>query len=124
MIFIIAGLFGGFLAGFLGLGGGILVVPTMLFMGFTMKFAIGISITQMVFSSIIGTISNIKKQKHLLKKGLLLGIGGSLGGLFSGVIVNFTPTYILEYSFLGFILLAIISVYKNKQTEISPKDKQ
>lgn len=55
------GVFTGFIAGFFGVGGGMLLVPLLIVLGYQMKEAIAISIMQMVFSSVFGSFLNIKK---------------------------------------------------------------
>ena len=55
------GIFVGFLSGFFGIGGGTILVPILLALGFDMKSAVGISVTQMVFSSLFGSFLNLRK---------------------------------------------------------------
>ena len=94
------GIITGLIAGFFGVGGGMVLIPMLLFAGFTMKNAIAISILQMVFTSIFGTLLNIKKNKSIFKDGILLGIGGFTGGLFSGYIVSYLTNTQLKYIFI------------------------
>ena len=49
---IVFGLITGFTSGFFGIGGGSILIPMLLLVGFVMKEAVAISIMQMVFSSI------------------------------------------------------------------------
>ena len=83
MIFELAafGIITGFLSGFFGIGGGMILVPMLLLAGFVMKQAIAISIMQMVFSSVYGSFLNSKKVTNVIKDGLIIGIGGFVGGL-------------------------------------------
>ena len=55
------GLFVGSLSGFFGIGGGTILVPILLFMSYDIKTAIGISVVQMVFSSLYGSFLNFRK---------------------------------------------------------------
>ena len=48
------GLLSGIFAGFFGIGGGTLIVPAMMLLGLDIKTAIGISVMQMMFSSLWG----------------------------------------------------------------------
>ncbi|MCK5293531.1 MAG: sulfite exporter TauE/SafE family protein [Arcobacteraceae bacterium] len=100
----------GFIAGFFGVGGGMVLVPLLLYAGFSMKNAIAISILQMVFTSIFGTFLNAKKNKAILKDGLFLGVGGFTGGLFSGFIISNLTNQQLQYLFLTIVSLAIYRI--------------
>ena len=81
---LIIGIIVGFASGFFGIGGGTLLVPILLYLGFNFKEAIGISVTQMMLSSMFGSYLNYKKGLLKIKNGLLLAIGGALGAFFSG----------------------------------------
>ena len=54
--YVCLGLFVGFLSGFLGIGGGAAAVPILVFLGFDVKYAIGVSVLQMMFSSVYGSL--------------------------------------------------------------------
>lgn len=106
----IFGIVTGFIAGFFGVGGGMVLIPMLLFAGFSMKSAIAISILQMVYTSIYGSFLNYKKNRSVMKDGFVLGIGGFIGGLLSGVVVsNIDGTY-LQYLFLFIVSLAIFRI--------------
>ena len=111
MILILFGIFTGFVSGFFGVGGGMILVPILLLYGFDMKSSVSISIMQLVLSSTYGTFLNFKKNKTILKDGVVLGFGGFLGGSLSGVIVPNIDEQYLKYLFLFIILLAIVRVY-------------
>ncbi|RXJ78700.1 hypothetical protein CRV03_01330 [Arcobacter sp. F155] len=103
----------GFISGFFGVGGGMVLVPMLLFAGFIMKEAVAISIMQMVFSSIYGSFLNSKKAKNVLKDGLIIGIGGFFGGLQSGFIITNFSNETLQYVFIAILLYSIISIFKS-----------
>ena len=51
---LVVGVVVGFISGFFGIGGGTVVVPVMLALGYDIKSAVGISIMQMLFGAIFG----------------------------------------------------------------------
>ena len=85
------GLITGFTSGFFGIGGGSILIPMLLLIGFVMKEAVAISIMQMVFSSIYGSFLNSKKIKGLTRDGFSLGVGAVFGGLASGYFLPNIP---------------------------------
>jgi len=100
----------GFVAGFFGVGGGMVLIPMLLFAGYEMRHAVSISIMQMVFSSIFGSFLNAKQNREILRDGLYLGVGGFIGGILSGFIVSNMSGAYLQYLFLTIVFLAIIRV--------------
>jgi len=117
---IIIGIITGFFSGFLGVGGGTILVPMLLFLGFNLKEAIGISVTQMMMSSIYGSYLNYKKGLLKIKNGISLAIGGAIGASLSGFIVKHASKDILGAIFLSLVLIAIIRFFitvKEPQTE-------
>jgi uncharacterized membrane protein YfcA len=106
----IFGLLTGLISGFFGVGGGMVLIPLLLYYGFDMKEAVSISIMQMVFTSIFGSYLNYKKNKQILKIGLILGLGGFLGGLNSSFILYIVPSYILTYTFVFIVSFAIFKM--------------
>ncbi|WP_024789351.1 sulfite exporter TauE/SafE family protein [Lebetimonas sp. JH292] len=108
---ILIGIFTGFASGFFGIGGGTILVPALLFLGFELKEAIGISVTQMMMSSIFGSYLNYKKGLLKIKNGISLGLGGALGAMLSGIIVKYTPKEILGIIFLTLVFIAIIRFF-------------
>ena len=113
MTLALLGVFTGITSGFFGIGGGTILVPFLLLYGFDMKIAVAISIMQMVFSSVFGSIINSKKNKAIFKDGLIIGIGGFFGGALSGFIVPNIDGQYLKYLFL---LVLIFSIYRVSTT--------
>jgi len=110
------GMLVGILSGFFGIGGGTILVPLLLLAGFETKTAIGISIVQMVFSSVYGSYLNNKKGSLDISMVLIIGLGGFIGAFFSGYIAAFVPSKILEIIFFSFVLFALSRMFfKTKQ---------
>ena len=108
---IILGTAVGTLSGFFGIGGGTILVPALLMIGFDMKSAVGISVMQMVFSSVYGSWLNLKKGTLDVKMVLMIGLGGFTGALSSNLIVSTLSAVTLEWIFLGFVLFAMARMF-------------
>ena len=118
------GLITGFTSGFFGIGGGSILIPMLLVAGFAMKEAVAISIMQMVFSSIYGSFLNSKKIKGLFRDGIILGVGASIGGLFSGYFLPSIPDIYLQYLFIAVLIYTIYTLFKAPASqEIIQEDK-
>jgi len=105
------GIFIGSMSGFFGIGGGMILVPLLLALGFDIKDAIGISIIQMVFSSIFGSYLNHKKGSLVIGEGIWVGFGGFLGGYVGGYVTRFVPDVLLQYIFFGVLLFALFRLF-------------
>ena len=108
---VLIGIMVGFASGFFGIGGGTVLVPVLLFLGFSLKEAIGISVTQMMLSSLYGSYLNYKKGLLKIKNGLSLALGGALGASLSGFIVKHTSKEVLGFVFLTLVFIAIIRFF-------------
>lgn len=123
-LLIVLGIFIGFIAGFFGVGGGTVLIPTLMYMGYPIQQAIPISIIQMFISSSMGSFLNYKIKNIDLSDALYLGIGGLVGGYFSPYIVAYSSTLFLEFLFLMFIVIAFAKFiytpsHANSQREVN-----
>lgn len=111
----------GAISGFFGVGGGTILVPVLMYLGFDIKEAIGISVVQMVFSSLYGSYLNYKKGSLKVSSTIFFGFGGFLGGLASGYIVHHVSSKTLSYIFLAVILYAIYRFFHAPAESDKPK---
>lgn len=119
---LIIGIFVGTLSGFFGIGGGTVLVPILLFLGYDTKVAIGISVIQMVFGSIFGSYLNQKKGSLDTSMVLYIGTGGFVGGLLSGYLSALFSNQILEFIFFAFAIFALIRLFM--QTKEHSQERQ
>lgn len=111
------GVVAGVLAGVFGIGGGTVIVPAMIFFGFDIKNAIGISVMQMIFSSIYGSFLNFRARILEVKIAIFVALGGLCGASFSGFVVkNLQPIY-LEIAFILVCVYSILKVFKKPHDE-------
>lgn len=112
----------GLLSGFFGIGGGTILVPLLLLLGHEIKDAIGISIVQMVFSSVYGSYLNNKKGTLDVPMVLTIGIGGFIGALLSGFFTAIFSDLALEIIFLLFAIFALSRLFFSTKIDIVQKD--
>ncbi len=117
---IITGIVVGAISGFFGVGGGTILVPILLYLGFDIKDAIGISVVQMVFSSIFGSFLNFRKGTLKISSSIFFGFGGFLGGLASGYVVHTLSSRTLTLILLGVVLYAIYRFFHAPATSDRP----
>lgn len=114
---ILVGIFIGTMSGFFGIGGGIILVPILLALGFDIKDAIGISIIQMVFSSVFGSYLNYKKGSLIIGEGIFVGFGGFIGGYIGGYVTHYFSDSLLQFTFLGLLLFALFRLFFSNSHE-------
>lgn len=123
---IVLGIVTGFLSGFFGIGGGTILVPLLLLAGYETKVAIGISVIQMVFSSLFGSYLNNKKGTLDVKLVTYIGIGGFTGAQFSGFITSGFSDKTLETIFFVFAVFALVrlfmkpALHKEQKKDVNP----
>ncbi len=113
----LTGIFIGAMSGFFGIGGGMILVPILLALGFEIKDAIGISIIQMVFSSLFGSFLNWKKGSLVLGEGIFVGLGGFLGGYIAGYITPYVSDRVLQVLFFALLIFALLRLFFSKHHE-------
>ena len=79
LIMVGLGLVVGIGASFSGLGGGFLVVPLLIVLGYTPQRAVGTSFMAIVIISLSALFAHGKLEQVDYKMGLLLGLGGIIG---------------------------------------------
>ena len=86
------GVFVGIGGAFTGLGGGFLMVPMLLMMGFAAQKAVGTSFLAILVLSISALIAHNKLANVDYRVGLLLGIGGIVGAQIGARLVEHVST--------------------------------
>ncbi len=104
-LYALLGVISGIASGMFGIGGGMIIVPAMLFLGLSSHHAISLSVLQMIFASVFGSFLNYKKGNLDLKDGVFVGLGGLFGASFSGVIVSFFSDIALTSVFLALSII-------------------
>ncbi|MCR6594966.1 sulfite exporter TauE/SafE family protein [Campylobacter insulaenigrae] len=117
--YLIIGIFSGIASGIFGIGGGMIIVPFMLMLGLSSHHAIAISVVQMIFASVFGSYINYKKKNLILKDGLIIGIGGFIGAIFSGILLSYFSDIALTSVFLCVSIIFFLKFAFNKQNTLN-----
>jgi uncharacterized membrane protein YfcA len=96
-------------ASFSGLGGGFLMVPILLYMGFTAQKAVGTSFLGILVISISALVAHGRLANVDYKYGILLGIGGIIGAQIGARLVESISTESFKKIFA--IILVGLAVY-------------
>jgi len=108
---ILVGLAAGFVAGMLGVGGGVLIVPGLaLFVGLSQLHAEATSLVAIVPTAIVGAWRQDRYGNVRWRDALLIG-SLSAGGAFGGVaLANILPERALELGFAALMLFAALQL--------------
>lgn len=102
-------------ASFSGLGGGFIMVPLLLLMGFTAQKAVGTSFLGIFVISLSALIAHNKLANVDVKTGLLLGIGGILGAQIGARLLENVSQATFQKIFAGILFgLSIYLFYRSR----------
>ena len=80
----VIGLVAGVASGVAGIGGGIIMIPAMVFLlGMEQHLAQGTSTLAILFTAVAGTVVNVRNRRVDLKSALVVGLGGSAAAFFA-----------------------------------------
>jgi uncharacterized protein len=116
LIICVLGLATGFMAGMLGIGGGIIVIPALvMIMGFTQQGAQGTSLAMMLPPVGIFAVMNYYKAGHVdIKVAAILACVFIIGSIFGSKLAVKIPQDVLKKVFGGFLFLVAIKMFFGK----------
>ncbi len=106
---IASGVFVGMGASFTGLGGGFLMVPLLLFLGFTAQKAVGTSFVGILIIAVSALFAHDRLAHVDYKYGLLLGLGGIIGAQIGARLVDGVSTDMFKKIFA--VILIGLAIY-------------
>ncbi|HIK19803.1 MAG TPA: sulfite exporter TauE/SafE family protein [Synechococcus sp. M44_DOE_062] len=118
----IGGLVAGILAGVLGIGGGVILVPLQVSLGIPPVQAAATSNLSIVMTSIAGSIQNWRMGMLDLKRVILLGIPALLTAQVGAIIASRIPSYLLLAAFGVLLLANTYLVQLNKKVVIQAQE--
>ncbi len=116
IIILLTGLAAGFLSGSMGIGGGIIIIPSLVFiMGFTLQQAQGTSLALMTIPvMLVATINYYKAGSVNVKVALLMAITFVVGGYIGSKISVHVPEKIMRKAFGILMIIAAIKMMISK----------
>ena len=130
LILIIIGFLAGTLGSLLGLGGGIIVVPALLFLapylsileGMSHQVAVGTSLVVIIFTGLSSTLTYMKYKKVDYKSGFVLFIGSGPGALVGAWVNKSLQSNDFNIYFGLFMIGCAILLFLNER--LKPKQKE
>jgi uncharacterized membrane protein YfcA len=132
IVLLVLGLLAGTIGSLVGLGGGIIIVPALLFLGAagflseaSAQMAAGTSLVVIIFTGLSSTIAYYKQKKVDINTGLILFIGGGPGGIVGAWInkqLN-VDSFSLWFG-IFMIFISIVLMYKDKIPLLKRKSKK
>ena len=124
-VFVVLGLCAGVLSGTLGLGGGTIIVPTLvLICGFGQKNAQGMALAVMVPMALVAVIrywANPEVQMHGLVIGLIV-CGAIVGAVVGAELTSRLPNHILRKFFAAFLIIVALKMFLTNPRQQSGRD--
>lgn len=112
LLLLLVGAIGGLFSGAFGVGGGIVMVPLMLWLlRFDQRRAAATSLAAIVLSSISGSITYAATGHVDLLAGVLVGAGGIVGSLIGARLLRVLPIAILRWGFIALLVLIAIRMF-------------
>ncbi|MEH6944434.1 sulfite exporter TauE/SafE family protein [Bacillus sp. JJ722] len=123
LLLLVTGLCAGVIGSVIGLGGGIIIVPAVLFFhnslglleGLTPQKAVGISTVMMIFTGLSSTLAYIKYKTVDYRTGLIFFIGSGPGGILGSYVNKMLDLNSFNLFFGSFVIIvSIILLIKDK----------
>jgi len=124
LILIVVGLLAGVLAGFLGIGGGTVMVPVMVALGLSGVQAVGTSTLAILVIALAGSVQNWRMGYLNFNNVLLLGLPAVVTSFLGTALANYFPEYVLLAAFGLFLLFNIYLIGVKKRVVSRAKQQQ
>ncbi|MFM6973803.1 MAG: sulfite exporter TauE/SafE family protein [Agromyces sp.] len=108
---VLVGLGAGFLSGLFGIGGGIIIVPLLVMLGYDIKKASAVSLGAVLIISMVGVISYAGFGEVDWLLAALLALGSVFGAQIGSRILGKLPARAIQLFFAAFLLLVAISLF-------------
>ncbi|MCC3355333.1 sulfite exporter TauE/SafE family protein [Bacillus sp. REN16] len=124
LIYLILGLSIGVMSGFFGIGGGFILTPTLILMGFAPVIAIATSLLYTVATSLSGVVAHFRLKNIKWETSIIIGISGILATQLAHPFVIFLGRYQLENTVIPLMYLALILYFSISILVSKPPSKE
>ena len=115
--YLATGLASGALAGLMGVGGGVVLVPALtLLFGFPLVMAKGTSLAVILPTAVVGTVRNLGQGTTDLRAGLLVGVGGVVTAAIASQVSLGLDRTVSAWSFAGLLVLVGVRMVQREAT--------
>jgi uncharacterized membrane protein YfcA len=114
ILMVVCGVLVGIGASFSGLGGGFLMVPLLLFLGYSAQKSVGTSFLAIVVISLSALLAHNKLANVDYRVGILLGVGGIIGAQIGARLVEHVPTANFKKIFAVILLGLAVYIFCKK----------
>lgn len=119
MTVVALGVLAGFIAGFFGVGGGILFVPALtLAVGMGTVDAEATSLMAIIPVAIVGTISQHRYGNVRFRDALVIGVLAAPAALLGVVIVNHLPEHAVRLAFAALLLFTAYKLVRSARSDL------
>ena len=116
----VIGAIGGFMAGFLGIGGGVIIIPLLIYgAGLPLKLVTGVSMVQALFATLSGMIVHRKNRTMNPRLGTILGISAIAGGLIGSFGSALIDARLLLTIYLVLVVVSLLLMFLAPRKERS-----
>lgn len=114
ILLVLIGIVVGIAASFSGLGGGFIMVPLLLFLGYSAQKAVGTSFLAILVISVSAIIAHHKFNGVDFRAGILLGIGGIVGAQVGARLVQYISIDSFRKIFAAVLLCLALYLFVRK----------
>lgn len=114
VLLIVVGLAAGVLGAVCGVGGGIIVVPALLWLkGFDMRLAVGTSLAYIVPTAAWAVVRKAPSGQVDFRVAALLAIGGVLGATLGSYVADALPVVWIKRAFAAFLVVVAVQLVRD-----------
>jgi len=107
--FLLIGMIGGTVSSLMGIGGGIVIIPLLLYIsGVDIKTVTAISMVHNVFASISGTIFNYYQKTIIFRYSVYFGLSSMAFSFLGGYLTSFIPELTIKILYLAALTLSFV----------------